>query len=290
VVSAMSRGPRGGAGPGRRAVRFGQAELLRDADRRGGWLLAVDGVPQSYVDLDDPSYLEFDYVRWMAEMVDLLAPAGQPLSVVHVGGAAMTLPRYVAATRPRSRQVVFEPDEELTAMVRRPLPLPRASRIRVRGVDGRAGVGGLPPRGADVVVVDAFVAGRVPAALTSGGFVAEVVRVLRPDGVYLLNVADGPPLSYARRVAAGVLAGLGEALLVAEPAVLRGRRFGNLVLAAGRGGLPVGEFTRAVAGAAFPARVVAGADLRRFVSGARPFTDADAACSPPAPENTWTLR
>lgn len=287
----MVRGRRGQAGPGRHAVRFGQAELLRDADRRGGWLLAVDGVPQSYVDLDDPSYLEFDYVRWMAEMVDLCRPAGAPLSVVHVGGAAMTLPRYVAATRPRSRQVVFEPDEQLTALVRRHLPLPRASRIRVRAAGGRAGLAALPARAADVVVVDAFAGGRVPAALAAGGFVAEVARVLRPDGVYLLNVADGPPLAYARRVAAGVAAGLGEALLVAEPAVLRRRRFGNLVLAACRQGeLPVAEFTRSVAGAAFPARVVAGEDLRSFVGGARPFDDTDAQESPPAPENTWTLR
>lgn len=290
----MSRSRRGGFGsarPGRHAVRFGQAELLRDADRRAGWLLSVDGVPQSYVDMDDPGYLEFDYLRWMGDLLDLLAAPGVPLSVVHVGGAAMTLPRYVAATRPRSRQVVFEPDEELTALVRRHLPLPRACRIRVRGVDGRVGLAGLSRHSADVVVVDAFTGGRVPAELTGPRFVDAVARVLRPAGAYLVNLADGPPLVFVRRAVATVLELLGNGLLVAEPAVLRGRRFGNLVVAASaQAALPVEDFARCVAGAAFPARVVAGEELRRFVGSARPFTDADAAPSPEAPVNTWTLR
>ncbi|MFD1051433.1 spermine synthase, partial [Kibdelosporangium lantanae] len=67
----MSRGP---SGPGRRQVRFGTAELMRDLDRPNGWLLSVDGVAQSYVDLDDPTYLDFEYVRRMGDIVDGLPP------------------------------------------------------------------------------------------------------------------------------------------------------------------------------------------------------------------------
>ena len=55
----------------------------------------------------------------LVDVLDSVAEGGQRLRVIRVGGAAMTLPRYVAATRPSSAQIVLEPDIELTAFVRR---------------------------------------------------------------------------------------------------------------------------------------------------------------------------
>lgn len=275
------------ARPGRHQVASGRAELLRDADRPSGWLLTVDGIAQSYVDIDDPTYLEFDYVRWMGDVLDGMTTPGERVTAVHLGGAGLTLPRYLAATRPGSRQIVFEPDTDLTALVRRELPVRRGSGIRVRPRAGRGGLAGLATGCADVVVVDAFRAGRVPASLTGTGLLGEVRRVLRPDGCYLANIADGPPLDFARRVAAGVLAVFGEGMLLADPGVLRRRRFGNLVLAGSAADLPAVDGR--ASGAAVRARLVSGADLRRFVAGARPYTDADAVDSPAAPAGTWTL-
>src|SRR4051812_35545495 len=137
---------------------LGNVELLADADRPGGWLLTIDRIRQSYVDLDDPTYLDFEYVQALADVLDTLPP--RPLPVTHVGGGACTLARYVAATRPRSSQIVLEPDAALTALVRARLPLPRGSRIRIRPVDGRTGVAALADASADVVVLDAFHGGR----------------------------------------------------------------------------------------------------------------------------------
>ncbi|PZA20634.1 spermine synthase, partial [Modestobacter versicolor] len=111
--------------PGRTEVAGGTAELLADADRDGSWELLLDGVPQSHVDLVDPTHLEFEYVRRMGHVLDLAAEPGRPLDVVHLGGGALTLARYVAVTRPGSRQRVVELDEALTDLVRRELPLPR---------------------------------------------------------------------------------------------------------------------------------------------------------------------
>jgi len=211
----------------------GVAELLADADRPGGWLLLLDRIRQSYVDLDDPSYLDFEYVQAFADVLDALPPG--PLAVTHVGGGACTLARYIAATRPGSPQIVLEPDAALTALVRARLPFARGTRVRIRPVGGRAGVAALAVASADVLVLDAFHGGRVPAELTTAEFVADVARVLRPSGVLLVNIADGPPGVFVRRLVSTLCAGLPSALLIADPAVLKRRRFGNVVLAASRG-------------------------------------------------------
>src|SRR5215212_7446028 len=124
----------------------GTSELLADADRDGSWMLLVDATPQSHVDLNDPTHLEFEYVRRMGHVLDLAAAPGVPLDVVHLGGGALTLPRYVSVTRPGSRQRVVEIDAPLTELVRERLPLPRGARIRVRADDARAGLAALRDR------------------------------------------------------------------------------------------------------------------------------------------------
>src|SRR4051794_2695669 len=156
--------------PGPTPVLGGVAEILGDADRDGSWMLLVNGTPQSHVDLADPQHLEFEYVRRMGHVVDLAAEEGRPLDVVHLGGGALTLARYVAVTRPGSRQRVVELDEPLTELVREHLPLPRGARIRVRAGDAREGLAALRSDSADVVLTDVFAGARTPAHLTTVEF------------------------------------------------------------------------------------------------------------------------
>lgn len=273
--------------PGPTLVAGGTAELLADADRDGSWILLVDGTPQSHVDLDDPAHLEFEYVRRMGHVLDLAAPPGAPIDVVHLGGGALTLPRYLAVTRPGSRQRVMEIDEPLTELVRAHLPLPRRARIRVRAADARAGLSALPTGGADVVLSDVFVGARTPAHLTSVEYAAEARRVLRPGGVLAVNVADGPPLRFARAQAATLRAVFRHVCLLAEPGTFRGRRFGNLVAVASDADLPLAALTRRCAGDPMPSRVVDGAELDRFVGDVAPVHDADAVASPEPPEGVF---
>ncbi len=273
--------------PGEIQVGTGRAELLADAERPGGWLLLIDRIRQSYVDLDDPSYLDFDYLR---SMVDVLDARGEgPLAVTHIGGGACTLARYLAATRPGSSQIVLEPDAELIQLIRSRLPLPKGARIRIRPVAGRPGIEALSDASADVVVLDAYVGGRVPADLTTAEFLADVARVLRPDGLLLANLTDGPPLTYTRRAVAAARAVLPHALLVASTGVLGRRRYGNIVLAATRRGLPTAEVRRAAASAMFPTRVTAGRALDTMVGASPPLTDADPMRSPRPPEEGWRV-
>ncbi|MEU1280650.1 fused MFS/spermidine synthase [Streptomyces sp. NPDC005805] len=268
-------------------VGGGVAELVADPERPRAWSLLIDGAPQSHVDLDDPAHLSFAYQRRLGHVVDLAGPPGRPLQVVHLGGGAFTLARYTAATRPRSTQQVVEVDEALVRLVRERLPLEPGARVRVRTGDARAGLGRVPDDWADLVIADVFAGARTPAHLTSTEFLGEVRRALRPGGTYTANLTDGPPLSYLRAQVATAAAVFPELALSADPAVLRGRRFGNAVLVASDVPLPVAELTRRIAGDPFAGRVEHGRALADFTGGAAPVTDANAKDSPAPPAEVF---
>ncbi|MFI8927761.1 spermidine synthase [Streptomyces sp. NPDC053474] len=268
-------------------VDGGLAELLPDRDRPHAWTLLIDGAPQSHVDLDDPAHLDFEYQRRLGHIADLAAPPGAPLHVLHLGGGALTLARYVAATRPRSTQQVVERDTALVSLVRRVLPLDPQARVRVRGADAREGLAKLPDGWADLVIADVFSGARTPAHLTSVEFLGDVRRVLKPEGHYAANLADGPPLGYLRGQLATAAAVFPELALVADPAVLRGKRFGNAVLLASARPLPIAELTRRSASDPHPARVEHGRALVDFGGGAAAVTDASAVASPAPPPSVF---
>ncbi len=278
-VSGQRRPARRGRSAGARVavhreVRLGSAELLPDIDRTSAWILFINGVPQSGVDLADPGYLEFEYIRRIGHAADLAFPAGEPLRALHLGGGALTLPRYLAHTRPGSRQLVAELDDALTDLVRGHLPLPAGHRIRVRAADARAVAESVHCGSYDLVVADVFAGALTPGHLTTAEFAAATARALRPGGVYAVNVAAGLPLDGARAAVATVRSVYKETCVIAEASVLRGRRRGNLVILASDQPLPEAALSRAAAGDPFPARVVAGEDLRRFAASAAVMTDA----------------
>ncbi|MEU5654653.1 fused MFS/spermidine synthase [Streptomyces sp. NPDC047737] len=268
-------------------VDGGLAELVPDRERPRGWTLLMDGAPQSHVDLDDPSYLSFEYQRRLGHVIDLAAPPGRPLQVVHLGGGAFTLARYVAASRPRSTQQIAEIDAALVQFVRRELPLDPQARIRVRSVDARAGLAKVPDGWADLVIADVFSGARTPAHLTSAEFLADVRRALRPGGQYAANLADGPPLAHLRGQIATAASLFPELALAADPAVWRGRRFGNAVLVASDLPVAVAELTRRIASDPHPGRVEQGRALVDFTGGAAVVTDAGAKASPAPPPGTF---
>ncbi|MGW3203237.1 spermidine synthase [Streptomyces sp. NPDC001135] len=269
------------------AVDGGLAQLVPDPDRSRAWTLLIDGAPQSHVDLDDPAYLSFEYQRRLGHVIDLLAPPGKPVHAVHLGGGAFTLARYAAATRPRSTQQVVERDAALVQLVRRALPLDPNARVRVRSADARAGLAKVPDGWADLVIADVFSGARTPAHLTSTEFLDEVRRTLKPSGVYAANLADGPPLAHLRGQIATAAARFAELALIADPAVLRGKRFGNAVLVASDAPLPLADLTRRAASDPHPGRVEHGRPLRDFTGGALPVTDATAAASPAPPPSVF---
>jgi spermidine synthase len=267
----------------------GQVRLLPDVDRPGGFLLTVAGTPQSFVDLHDSGYLEFEYVRRLGHVIDLAFPQGAALDAVHLGGGALTLPRYVAHTRPGSQQLAVELDPLLIEFVRRHLPWDRRWRLRVRAADARAALETLREAAWDLVVSDVFAGARTPRQVTSVEYVRAAARVLRPGGVYAANLADGAPLGFARAQAATAAAVFEHVAVVAEPSVLRGRRFGNLVLAASAAPLPLAALSRRAAGDPFPARLLAGSELADWCAGAVAVTDEVSADSPAPPPGAFEV-
>ncbi|WP_346093844.1 fused MFS/spermidine synthase [Pseudonocardia benzenivorans] len=277
-----SPGPSGSSVVVRAEVDHGLAELVSDPDRPSSWTLLVDGTAQSHVDLDDPTHLEFEYVRRLGHVVDALAPAGEPLRVVHLGGGAWTLARYVAATRPRSPQTVVELDGALARLVGDRLPADD-DLWQLRVGDARTEAVALPPGGADLLVVDVFAGARIPAHLTSVEFAGLAAAALAPGGVLAVNLADGGPLAFARSQVTTVGTVLAHRALVVAGDVWHGRRFGNLLLLASADPLPLGDLARATAADPFPAGVRHGAELRRFARTGAVVTDRTAVPSPVPP-------
>ena len=259
----------------------------------GAFTLTVDGTPQSHVNLDDPADLFFEYVQRMGHVIDQLGMPGEPITAVHLGAGALTLPRYIEATRPGSRQQVVELESDLVDFVRAELPWSKKASIRVRHGDAREVLGKLPPGlhgTVDLVVVDVFSGARTPAHVTSIEFYRLAVALLSPRGIILANVADGPGLACARSAAATLSAVLPSVAVLAETQILKGKRFGNLVMVGSASELPFEWMPRLLAAGPHPSKVVMGPELREFIAGAPVVVDATAIPSPPPTKNIFQVR
>jgi len=259
----------------------------------GSFTLIVDGTPQSHVNIDDPSELFFEYIQRMGHVIDQIGMPGQPITAVHLGAGAFTLPRYVEATRPGSRQQVVEIESDLVDFVRANLPWSPRAQIKVRHGDARSVLAKFPAglRGSvDLLVIDIFSGARTPAHVTSLEFYTEAASLLADDGIVLVNVADGPGLAFARGQASTLASVVADVAILAETQILKGRRFGNVVLVGSKSELPLEWMPRLLAGGPHPSKVVAGAELRAFIAGAPLVTDATAIQSPPPAKSIFQVR
>jgi spermidine synthase len=256
-------------------VRTAAGPAVVSADRRNpsGRVLRIDGHDASYVDLDDPTHLPWAYVRRLGDLVDLAAPAGRALAMVHLGGGGCSLARYAAATRPGSESEVWELDEQVVRVAREHLGLRPSRRLRVRVGDARAGLARRDDASADVVVLDAFGGARIPHHLTTRELVADARRALRPGGLLAVNVIDVAPLELARAMAATLADVLAHVLVVADRDVLGHRSSGNVVLAASDAELPVEPLRARATAAPDPEEVLAGPAFATFAAGGAVLRD-----------------
>ncbi|ATG56588.1 spermidine synthase [Brachybacterium ginsengisoli] len=156
----------------------------------GGWVLQIGGVEQSHVDLEDPTHVVHEYLRRMANVLDEAWPGGQPLRIAHLGAGALTLARYVQATRPGSAQLVVEIERELPTLVTTALPMPEGTDLEVVIGDAREELVAMEGRRFDAIVLDVFSGEESPAHLATKDFYLEAISHLEVDGLLLVNVGD----------------------------------------------------------------------------------------------------
>ena len=249
------------------------ARVVADPERETGRVLVLDTLRHSYVDLADPTYLEFDYVQAIAAVTDSAAPAGEPLSALHLGGGGATVPRYLAEVRPGTESLVVEVDPGVVAMDREQLGLTETDGLRVEVADARVALAGEPAGERDLVVGDAFGGLSVPWQLTTVEALQLVDRALTDDGVYVANIIDNPPLGFLRAELATLDAVFPYVALLARDAVLAGEDGGNVVVLASRQPLPLDAVDAALADRGLDWRVTTGRELAQFVGDADVLTD-----------------
>ncbi|TNC16687.1 spermidine synthase [Georgenia sp. 311] len=261
----------------------GVVELLRDPGRPSAVTVFINDAESSYVDLADPSHLEFEYMQQMVAVLDEVGPPPpEPLRVVHLGGAGCALARALDAARPGSTQLVVEIDAELARLSREWFDLPRAPRLRIRVADARAALGTLAPGAWDVIVRDVFAGIVVPDHVRTVEAAAEARAALAPDGLYLVNLTDRPPLTAARTEVATLLEVFGHVAVIADPAILRGKRYGNVVLVGSTTPIATASLDRALRRLPLPVRLVAGEDVLTFAGSHRPARDVAGTAPAPA--------
>jgi spermidine synthase len=188
----------------------------------------LDTLRHSYVDLDDPTHLEFRYARIVADVLATL-PNG-PLRTLYVGGGGFTFPGYITATRPGSTHLVLELDASLVDIAERELGLVRNDDLVVEVGDARLGINKAPVDSFDFVLGDAFGGPSVPWHLTTEEFLTEVAARLTDDGMYVMNLIDYPPNGFARAELATVAAVFPHVLVIAPQEYLNAATGGNFVL------------------------------------------------------------
>ncbi|HEY0871148.1 MAG TPA: fused MFS/spermidine synthase, partial [Acidothermaceae bacterium] len=172
-------------------------------------------------------------------------------------------------------QIVFEIDGALVDLVRARLPWRRNRRLRIRVGDARAGLAAIADASCDLVVRDAFRDAVVPVNLRTVECAIRVKGILRPGGVYVMNVADRAPFATTGVELATVAEAFSDVAVISEPGVLRGRRHGNLVIVASNEPIPVSALARRVADGGVQGRVRDRVQSMEIARGHRALRDAD---------------
>ncbi|WP_298251371.1 spermidine synthase [uncultured Arthrobacter sp.] len=244
------------------------AELDEDAFIDGALILSIGGAQQSHVDVLHPERIFYEYLQRIAHVIDLLGPAGAPLRVLHLGAGALTLVRYVQATRPGSRQTAVDVDAELLDFVLDAVPLPHGTACEIVAGDAADVVLEEADGAFDVVVLDIFAGADAPAHLTSPDFAGHLLRICAEDGVVLVNVGDDPPLDFARAQARQLSSLAPATAVLTEAAMVDGGQAGNVIVAARRSPWPDTWTTALLAAGPHPAAVLVGLELAAFEDAA----------------------
>lgn len=272
----------GGPVEGVYEISTGTAELIEDDYTPNGWVLEINGMESSHIVLGDPRALDFEYMRWLAAVIEPhvdahLDPA--KLRITHLGGGACSMARYLADVYPHSRNTVVELDAKLADFVREWFELPKAPLVKIRVGEARAVTATLAPASRDIIIRDVFSGYITPTPLTTLEFTEMAAKTLDAGGLYIINCGDNRDLAGARAEAAAISQVFEHTAAVADPAMLKGRRRGNIIIAGSHSPLPLeGEavtaaISKRLLGGGVPAQYKDDAWVRDFARPASPRRD-----------------
>ncbi|MEW9869933.1 spermidine synthase [Arthrobacter sp. HS15c] len=228
----------------------------------GAYILSIGGAEQSHVNVAHPEEIFYEYLRRIGHLVDLAAPEGQPIRALHLGAGALTLARYIQATRPGSVQYAVELERELLDFVLQQLPLPEGTDLHPVIGDARDALAGLAPElRFDVVILDIFSGPDAPGHIACMEFYQEARARLTANGILIVNVGDEPGLTLVRSQAAALRRAMEDVAAFAEAGMFDGRYPGNIILAGTQVPWPDSWSVELTARGPHPARVLAGVDL-----------------------------
>ncbi|ARQ67512.1 fused MFS/spermidine synthase [Streptomyces marincola] len=256
-------------------TRYHCARVVADPERDSGRTLVLDGLRHSYVDLDDPEYLDFAYVRAIASLIDTAYPEGEALNAYHLGAGGLSIPHYLEAVRPGSTSVVSEIDPGVVEADRRWLGAEPDADLRVKVEDGRVGLRRIATDSRDLVVGDAFGGISVPWHLTTREALADIDRVLRPEGAYVVNMIDHGERAFVRAGVATLLAEFDHVAVAAERGAFDETGGGNFVASASDRAFDAAAWAERYAerGGRGDWEVIEGAELAEWVGDAQVLTD-----------------
>lgn len=247
------------------------ASVARDGFSKTGYILEIGGAEQSHVDLANPDHIFYEYLRRIGHLADLVAPAGQPMAAAHLGAGALTLVRYVQATRPGSRQIAIDIERELPSFVISQLPLPAGTDCQILIEDAAAAAPNLngylnAPEGIDLLVLDIFSGWSAPEHLTTPVFYTDLRDALAQEGMLAVNVGDDAGLTFFAAQARTLLETFEHVWCLTESSMLTAQHAGNLILVGSQRPLDADTRARLLAAGPHPASVLDTHELAGWVS------------------------
>lgn len=244
---------------------FCASEVVDPAAPNASFLL-LDTVTHAYVDKLDPTNLRFSSIRMFASAIEAMSDG--PVAALHVGGGGFSMPDWLTATRPGSKNVVLELDGALVEFVEErfePAPVERTIVGDARVSLEQAG------DDFDVVIGDAFGGLAVPWHLTTAEFLGEISDALDTDGFYIMNLIDHGDFDFLRAELATAASVFPHVAVVTVP-----ERFdvgGNFMLVASKQPIPADEIVAEAAALDLEVTALTGSAEEAFVDGAAILTD-----------------
>ncbi|MDD0858595.1 fused MFS/spermidine synthase [Arthrobacter alpinus] len=238
------------------------ATIEADPWHNNAFVMSIDGAEQSHVNLAAPQEVFYEYLRRIANAIDLVKPAGEPITALHLGAGALTLARYIQATRPGSVQHAVELERELLDFVLEQLPLPAGTDLSSHVGDAREELAALPAGLMfDVVVLDIFSGPDAPAHLACEDFYREAAAVLTPEGILAVNVGDEPGFTLVTSQTKALQEAMASVAAYGTTMLFSRRYPGNIILLGKNSPWPQGWTQALVAAGPHPATVMSGVEL-----------------------------